>query len=276
MYILERDKRHSVLYRMSTSDSEESVALMANDTIEVEIQERHKTYMQSCCSEGNCFANFKDLEDRLLDIEPEPVFNYLHKNDHGIYVTSTPLTKKWFEFVFDMWNWCTHQLFEENYVTQLDVNTAGRGKIYAAWRIMDQYRGRYRAKNLTRNVVDIKITIPEFNIVFYEHFCFKYFRRSRGSPYTLVPDKIRIALARMYDKYYEDRTLATASVRVHFTCACCSHDEDEGPESRHIKLIPKWYLRDLYTTTNRVSLFDHLLCNFSRISCCFIMQFRHL
>ena len=58
--------------------------------------------MHSCCAEGNCFANFKDFDDCILDHEPEPMFNYLHKNDNGVYVTSTPMTRKWYEFVFDM------------------------------------------------------------------------------------------------------------------------------------------------------------------------------
>ena len=39
-----------------------------------------------------------------------------------------------------------HELFEENYVTPMDVNHCGCGKLYAAWRIMDKYRGRYRRR----------------------------------------------------------------------------------------------------------------------------------
>ena len=40
----------------------------------------------------------------------------------AVSVPSVPLTKKWSEFLFDLWNWHTHELFEENYVTQMDVN----------------------------------------------------------------------------------------------------------------------------------------------------------
>ena len=94
-----------------------------------------------------------------------------------------------------------HLLFEDNYITDLEDNWAGKGKIYAAWRIMDQYHGRFHQKDLTRNVVDIMIMIPKHNVVIYEHFCFKYFHRYRGSPNVLIHDKLKTGLAKLYDKY---------------------------------------------------------------------------
>ena len=238
----------------ATSDEEhDSVVLMANNTITVCINEQHKTYMKACCSDGVCFANFKDLETRILDADPQPLFSNTHMNDSGLYVSSCPITRKWSEFLLDLWNWRTHDLFEENYVTELDVNHFGNGKIYAAWRVMDQYRGRYRRQNLTHNVVDIMITLPEQNLTISEHFCYKYFRRATGSPYTLVPEILRKVVDQLYYKYYVDMSLATAQQRVHFTCAYCLHEEDKGPEKKHIKSIPKWYLKELYSTTKRVS-----------------------
>ena len=135
----------------------------------------------------------------------------------------------------------------------------GKGKIYAAWRIMDQYRGRYRSKNLTRNVVDIKITIPDANVIISEHFCYKYFCRSKGSPYTTVPDILKPTIDKLYNRYFVDMSLANLSKRIHFMCAYCSHDEQEGPKDRHIRCIPKWYLKELYSTTNRVSKV-YILC----------------
>ena len=80
---------------MSGSSSEDDVPLMAKDTIDVIIPEWHKTYMQFCCAEGNCFSNFKDLEDRLVDIEPKLLFNYIHRNNDEVIVSNCPMTRKW-------------------------------------------------------------------------------------------------------------------------------------------------------------------------------------
>ena len=173
--------------------------LMPNNTISVSLQERHKTFMQFCCSEACCLKKFLDLDDRILDADPEPLFNYCHQNDNQVFVLSTPLTRKWAKFLQNMWEWHTHQLFEQNFVTDIVVNNAGNGKIFAAWHVLDQYRGRFRRKNLTRNIVDISITIPERNLVITEHFCFKYFQRSQGSPYSLVPHILKAAVAKLYD-----------------------------------------------------------------------------
>ena len=124
---------------------------------------------------------------------------------------------------------------------------------------MDQYRGHYRSKNLTHNVVDIKITIPDANVIISEHFFNKCFRRSSGSPYTTVPDMLKLIMDKLYDRYFVDMSLANLLKRIRFTCAYCSHKEKEGPKDRHIRCIPKWYLKVLYATTNRVSRFN-LIC----------------
>ena len=95
---------------------------------------------------------------------------------------------------------------------------------------MDQYRGCYRSKNLTRNVVNIKITIPDANVIISEHFCYKYFRRSSGSPYTTVPEILKLIMDKLYDRYFVDMSLSNLAKRIHFTCAYCSHEEKEGPK----------------------------------------------
>ena len=59
-------------------------------------------------------------------------------------------------------------------------------KVYAAWHALDQYRGRWGRKSVTRNVVDIIMNMPEWNIQVKHHFCFRYFNHSRGSPETLI------------------------------------------------------------------------------------------
>ena len=240
----------------SDVDSHDADVLMPNDTITVSMNERHKTYMKACCSEGHCFGKFKDMETRLLDSDPEALFSNVHENDYNIFVTSCPPTKKWSEFLFDVFNWRTHELFEQNYVTDLEVNRRGNGKIYASWRIMDQYRGRYRSKNLTRNLVDIRITIPEANVVLSDHFCYKYFRKSSGSPYTTLPTLLKPIMDKLYNRYFVDMTLENLPKRIHFMCSFCSHEEKEGPKDRHVKCIPKWYLKELYSTTNKVSRFN--------------------
>ena len=256
----------------TSDDDHDSDVLMANNTISVCINERHKTYMQACRADGICFGKFKDVETHILEVDPQPLFSNIHINENGVCIPSVPLTKKWSEFLFDLWNWCTHELFEENYVTQMDVNRCGCGKLYAAWRIMDKYRGRYQRQNLTRNVVDVQITIPDCNLFISYHFCYKYFRTSKGSPYTLLPDMLKPIMIRLYDKYFIDMTLSNVSTRVHFTCAYCDHNEDEGPEKKHTQMIPKWYMKQLYSTTQCVSKFSlfwtvNVLFE-AEISCC--------
>ena len=175
----------------SSDDNQDNDVLMANNTISVCINERHKTYMQACCADGICFRKFKDIETQILAVDPQPLFSNIHINENRVCVPSVPLTKKWSEFLFDLWNWRTHELFEENFVTQIDVNHCGCGKLYAVWCIMDKYRGRYRRQNLTRNLVDVQITIPDCNLYISYHCCYKYFRTSKGSPYTLLPDLLK-------------------------------------------------------------------------------------
>ena len=101
--------------------------------------------------------------------------------------------------------------------TSMSTRTACN-KVYACWHILDRYRGRYINRNLTRNMVDIKVTVPEMNIVFEEHFCFKYFSRSKGSPYTLFPEILKGAVCKIYNKYYTDQSYENAKGRIHFTC----------------------------------------------------------
>ena len=99
---------------------------------------------------------------------------------------------------------------------------------------MDQYRGCYRSKNLIHNVVDIG-RYGDLNVIISEHFCYKYFQRSSGSPYTTVPDMLKSIMDKLYDRYFMDMSLANLSKRIHFTSAYCSHNEKEGP--KHPKMV---------------------------------------
>ena len=104
-------------------DDHDADVLMANDTITVCINECHKTYMKACAAQrGIVFAKFKDMENRVLEADPEMLFSNVHENDNSIFVISCPLTKKWSEFLFDVFNWRTHELFAEDYVTELAIN----------------------------------------------------------------------------------------------------------------------------------------------------------
>ena len=92
----------------TSDDDHDSDVLMANNTISVCINERHKTYMQACCADGICFGKFKDIETCILAVDPQPLVSNIHINENGVSVPSVPLTKKWSEFLFDLRNWHTH------------------------------------------------------------------------------------------------------------------------------------------------------------------------
>ena len=120
--------------------------------------------------------------------------------------------------------------------------------------------------------MDVQITILDCNFFINYHFCYKYFRTSKGSPYTLLPDLLKPIMLRLYDKYFVDMTLNNVATRVHFMCAYCDHNEDEGPEKKHTQVILKWYMKELYSTTQCVSKFSIFLSvNVvfeAEISCC--------
>ena len=101
-------------------------------------------------------ANLKIWKPGLLRFgSGGTLFSNVHENDYNsIFVTSCPLTKKWSEFLFDVFNWRTHELFEQNYVTDLEVNRRGNGKIYASWSDYGPVQRTLQIKELdTRNLV---------------------------------------------------------------------------------------------------------------------------
>ena len=120
--------------------------------------------------------------------------------------------------------------------------------------------------------MDVQITIPDYNLFISYHFCYKYFHTLKGSPYTLLPNLLKLIMLRLYDKYFVDMTLSNVATRVHFMCAYCDHNEDEGPEKKHTQVIPKWYMKELYSTTqcvSKFSLFSSVNVVFEvEISCC--------
>ena len=96
-------------------------------------------------------------------------------------------------------------------------------------------------------MVDIKVTVPEMSILFEEHFCFKYFARSKGLPYSLIPEIMKSAVCKIYNRYYEDQSYENIKERIHFMCIYCQHNEEEGPSKLMVKdAIPEWYMKEIY------------------------------
>ena len=107
----------------------------------------------------------------------------------------------------------------------MDVNCFGKDKIYINWRVLDRYKAHYKTHNLTRNMVDIKVYIPDRNIVMTEHFCYRYFNRSRGSPHSLVRNLLKEGIGHLYNRYYVDndyRVLVNRQV-LHCYMGACVH-----------------------------------------------------
>lgn len=88
-----------------------------------------------------------------------------------------------------------HYVKNDDYACNLDVNTQGHNKVYAAWQVLDRYRGRWDDKSTTCNIVDILINAPEWNIQVQHHFCFRHFNYSRGSPKALIPHTLKGVVA---------------------------------------------------------------------------------
>ena len=87
------------------------------------------------------------------------------------------------------------------FTTTVDVNRYGNDKIYVNWRLLDKYKGHYRGHGLTRNMIDIRIYIPDRNLYLEEHFCFQYFTHSHGLPDSLLRACIKEGVAILYDRY---------------------------------------------------------------------------
>ena len=96
---------------------------------------------------------------------------------------------------------------------------------------------------LTRNMVDIKIYIPERNVKMEEHFCFKYFPRSKGSPQSLVQNLLKEGMACLYDRYYVNNDYQVLVGRETFRCYTgdCHHDMDGDVPEGVINCLPQSY-----------------------------------
>ena len=59
-------------------------------------------------------------------------------------------------------------------------------KCFCNWCVLDRYKVCFQGYGLTRNMVDVRLYIPECNLKMEEHFCYRYFSWSWGSPASLV------------------------------------------------------------------------------------------
>ena len=119
----------------------------------------------------------------------------------------------------------------------------GHNKVYAAWRVLDQYRDRWGHCSVTCNVVDIIVNIPEWNVQVEHHLYFWYFNRSRESPETLIPHIMKWVLGLYYQHYYTDGTTENVTMIKHYLCENCDHTVEEGPSENLKESIPEWFYK---------------------------------
>ena len=158
--------------------------------------------MQRCCYEGQCFGNFKDLPERIENLSGKPLFDYIHESPSGMLINKVPKGSKWNDFIYDYWDYTSKLDFEDEFMTTIDVNRFGHDKVFINWRCLDCYKGHYNRHGLTHNMIDIRAYIPDRNLFLEEHFCYRYFCRSRGSPESLLCNLLKEGLSRLYERYY--------------------------------------------------------------------------
>ena len=142
-------------------------------------------YIRGCYATSMCFKNFLDLDNHLLSASPSAIYELLHENCSRNFVPTIPDTFKYRNYLIDLMEFCVQHYFNnDDFTCDLDVNLQGHNKVYTAWRVLDRYRGRWGHCSVTRNVVDIIVNIPEWNVQVEHHLCFQYFNHSRGSPET--------------------------------------------------------------------------------------------
>ena len=100
----------------------------------------------------------------MLSANPSSICELLHENCSGNFVPTMPDTFKYHNFLIDLMEFhMQHYFNNDDFTCDLNVNIEGHNKVYAAWHVLDQYRGRWGHKSVTRNIVDIIVNIPEWN-----------------------------------------------------------------------------------------------------------------
>ena len=129
---------------------------LSGTNCDVHMRERQPSFMRSCCGEARCFKNVLDLEDHILDLDPDQLFHFVHKNTDDIVVTSTPKPSNGLNSCMMYGDYRSNEDFGNGYVTDISVKSYDKNKVLVCWHILDIYRGHYITHNLTRNMVDIK------------------------------------------------------------------------------------------------------------------------
>ena len=106
----------------------------------------------------------------------------------------------------------------------------------------------FQGYGLTRNMVDIRIYIPERNLKMEEHFCFNYFPHSHGSPQSLVENILKEGMGHLYDHYYINNDYQVLVLRESFHCYTgdCHHNMDDDVPEGVIGCLPKDYYEATY------------------------------
>ena len=232
---------------------------------QLEIRCRHwgHSHIRGCCATSTCFKNFLDLDDHLISVTPHLICELMHEDCSGNFMPTMPDTFKYHNFLIDLMEFrMQHYFNNDDYTCNLDVNMQGHNKVYAAWRVLDQYRGRWGCCSVKRNVVDIIVNVPEWNIQIDHHFCFRYFNQSWGSPETLIPHIMKRVVALFYDKYYTDNMITNITTRKHYLCQNCDYTIDEGPSNNLKESIPEWFYMATYDDQNLPQVSDSLLLFF--------------
>ena len=222
-------------------------------------------YIRGCCATLTCFKNFLDLDDNLLAASPSAICELLHENCSGNFVPTMPDTFKYRNYLIDLMEFCMQYSFNNDHLTcDLDVNMNGNNKVYAACRVLDQYRGRCGCRSVTHNVVDIIVNVPKWNVQVEHHFCFRYFNRSMGSPDTLIPHIMKNVVGLFYQCYYTNDTTENVTMRKHFLCQNCDHRLEEDPSENLKENIPEWFYKATYEDQNLIWVSDFPLILLTR------------
>ena len=237
---------------------------------------RKHSFVCGCCVVKTCRNKFKDLPERIMKSEPYAVFELGHENISSEMVHTVPDTLKWHNFLFDLSDFRTQHFFNnKDFTSNIGVNGLGHSKVFAHWRVLEKNQGRW-GNSLTCNVIDITISVPELNLVFSDHFCYRFFPCSRGSPHTLIPMLLQEVVSAMYAKYYNKD--GSARNEKTLLCTNCDHKVDEGPSEDQCFAIPEWYCDAIYKDTGltRVSDFLYSLDYMSRSSDYTLINYDHM
>jgi hypothetical protein len=252
---------------------------------------RFRSQIQKCCLDNSCKLDRFELESmhkHLISVNVETLFDYFHENESEIMIESVPNSSKWKEFLEDFWDYQEEVHFKTGrWTSHVTTYEQGRGKISAIWQVLKRYRGRYGLSSVTRNIVDVKLAIPDFNVLLDYHFTYAYFpKKLSDSIETLVRDQVNAAVVKLYKVYFTNdkkNKLKRRSWLCPFVEGSCRHTADESVPQAVIECLPQAFYDDRYPDpTGRVSDYFKLFSvlsqfeNFRFLKCYYIFGVRNL